>query len=269
MLPFALLGAARAACPATASDFSSEIVQAESSFEQMRVDAFAEAWRTLEASVACASERVDPATAARIHRLEGLRAWLVHDDAGASAAFSAARAADPTLSWAESLAPRGHPVRVLFDAATVGATSRQPLPAPVAGTLLMDGTASTSRPGLWPTVAQYQDEHAAIAASAYLRHGDAMFAYPLPPPAPPPAAPTRRPFRASWPIAAGALAGAAAAGVTWGLAKSSWNEFHDPGTPAADLAELRSRTNGLWGASLGAASVAVGLGVTAVVVGRW
>jgi hypothetical protein len=165
-----------ASCPVPVGQLEGAVDSAQLAFTRMDAGAFRAASDVAFAGVECLAEPVPRATAARLHRLRGLRAFVDGDDPGARAAFSAARAADPAYRFPAALLPTDHPARALFDEATLGLEHRSFVPRPTTGALQFDGAPAGSRPSTRATVMVVLDGQGRVARSAYLWPDD-----PLPP----------------------------------------------------------------------------------------
>jgi hypothetical protein len=276
MLPLALIAHVAAACPAGVAALRADLDAAEQSFGAMSLDGFSSAVMTFNSDLVCASEAVPPDLAARAHRVEGLRAFVANDTVAATRAFSAAQAIDPGYRFPDAIVPPGHQVVQLYGAAALGATARAPVAAPARGRLLIDGQPAGDRPTDWPATAQLVAPNGSVTTSAYLRPGDALFAYEVGTAKAASVATrpgTPRKSHASVPLAILGGVALVGAGAAWGLAYDAHNDFDEANADATTsydrLKELQARTNDRWWVSMGALGVAGGLGLTAVVVGKW
>ncbi len=208
---------------------------------------FAVAVDAMRRILPCVTEPVDAATAAHVHRVEGLAAFAVRDLAATRLAFSAARATDPSWVLPEAVAAQGSPLRAEWSRV-------EPLPgtvrlaAPRRGELRVDGVATLQRPEARPTLVQVVDERGLAVTSAWVPAGGNVPAY------------ARKPG-AGWWIAAGASAvgGAALLGGAY-VADDDYRHS----TTEVEAEGARTRVNGLAGAAVGAGALALGLGVFCV-----
>lgn len=218
-------------------------------------DAFQAGMTRVEAGVPCLTEVLTPARAARIHRAEGLQAFLERDLDRARAAFAAARAADPAYAFPVAMVPAANPVRTLYDsAATTGATV--PLPPPAKGKVALDGVVTRARPTDRATLFQLGAD--APTHTAWLAPKDPTPAYRQ----------RGQGFRLPLLVAGGLAAAGSAAlyavadGLTHDVPTGEW-------TGEDDVTALRGRNHGLLLGSAGLGVAAVGSVTTALVWGRW
>lgn len=215
-------------------------------------DSFRAAISRLETAIPCLVEPLVPAEAARVHRALGLSAWLARDTAGATAAFAAARAADPTYTFPEAMVPASNPVRRAYEGApTEGPSTRLPPPR---GQLLLDGVVTRLRVDDRPVVVQI------------VQHSDTTTLW-VPAGAPVPTWPARgKGLRV--PLLIGAGAAAAGAGALYAVAADL---RADPPVPTSedDLQAIGARNHAMVYGAAGLGAAALGLGITAFVVGEW
>ncbi|GDX81169.1 hypothetical protein LBMAG42_29800 [Deltaproteobacteria bacterium] len=195
----------------------------------------------------CVNEPVDPATAAHVHRVEGLAAFAARDLKAARLAFSAAKGVDPAWAMPETVAAEGSPLRAEWTGVAALSETIQ-LPAPRNGELRVDGVTTMQRPEARPALVQVVDERGRAVTSAWVPVGGRLPAY------------AKKPGPGWW-IAAGASAagGAALLGAAY-LA----NDEYQRSTTEVEADAARAQVNGLAGAAAGVGAVAVGLGVFVV-----
>ncbi len=242
-------------------------------FAELDVPRFEAARDRALALLPCLAEPLTPAAAAAVHRVGAIDAFVAGDEPGAAGAFRSVVAAYPAWRLPSDTVPRGHPLRLAFDAA-VGAPPGPvaSLPVPLDATLLLDGRTSLDLPTDRPVILQWIDGAGAVSWTRRLSSGE-------PPPeyvaAPEDAraaylernvitlSPRRRPVELV--VTAGALGVASAA--LYGGAVARGATFRDADTPYDDLGAIRTQTNGLL---VGAAvSFAGALGTGALAVVRW
>jgi len=178
-----------APCPSshTVVDLDRQLLSAEAAIGQLQSDRFLTETEDLTQRVACLAEAATPAFAAHVHRVIGMRAFIGRQGDDVAAAFAAARDADPTYVWPETVLPPAHGIRdQLAEAPALDAV--RPLPRPRGGELRFDGVASTERPVDRPTIMQVLDPDGGVTASGWLHPNDAALPYdatrPLLPPLP-------------------------------------------------------------------------------------
>lgn len=249
MLLLAVAFAAAAPCPVTRSEAElvAALVAAHGAWAQADAAGFDGYVGDARAILPCVAAPLAPASAAAVHRVEGLSAFARRDGAGARKAFAAARAADPAWAPPEDLAPAGSPLRAEWDASTTRA-GLVPLPPPEPGGLWLDGRAASARVAGRPVVFQYVVEANATDTTWVPAGGDV------------PAYPTRPVPVWAW---AGAGVGLVGSGVLLALAYDADADYQGSAS-GAEADDHRSRVNGLAGGSVGLGAVGLGLGVIAV-----
>jgi hypothetical protein len=270
----ALLSLALAAEPADCStalsvaNLEERLRGAEEALAELDAEGFLARSDALVLALTCASEAIPPITAARVHRLQGLRLYIARDEEAAAAAFAAARTADPALSLA-GLIPEGHALHELYGLAPVD-VARLAVPRPREGALRLDGAPTLERADHRPVLFQHLAEDGHVLETDWVPVDSPLPPYdalPLPPGAGGPVLPRHRAGRAmlglgvGLTVTAGALYGAAAASRS-----AFFREHEDWGT--AELEQAQRRTNTLT--TVAAVFGGVGLGSGAVgVVFAW
>lgn len=250
-----LAAAAHAACvPQPLADLRIALDGAESAWG-VDADGFARSAAAADAILACLEAVIDPSTAARVHRVRGLTAYAGRDTAGATAAFAAARSVEPAYNFPDTMVPPGNPLRAIYESATPSSAFKPAAP-PARGMTHFDGTASARRPSAVPTVFQLVEAGRATRTE-WLVAGQSLSYRER-------GAGTRVPLL----VATGAAA--AAGGVLYGIAAMEREKYDtlDYGS-VAELDAQADLVNTLGYAGIGAGALAVGLGATAFVVGRW
>ncbi|MEQ1568536.1 MAG: hypothetical protein ABMA64_23060 [Myxococcota bacterium] len=205
----------------------------------------------------CVEAPIDPALAAAVHEVVGLRAFGRRDPS-AAAAFAAARRTDPSRPPPSERFPA---VGEAWGALSVGDVPTEPLPAPAEGWLAVDGARATERPAGLPVVLQWFHADGTVGGAAYVWAGGAADLYPAAPSVEPPERRGRTAL--AWTTAA---AGGVAV-TTWGLSLAGRARYLDLDRPVpdAELDGLRARTNGLALTSGGAAAVCLASGIALAV----
>jgi hypothetical protein len=269
---------ARAGCPepVTVAVLDGTVGLAEQSAGR-DAQAFGDAVHALRDQLPCLEAVVSPSLAARLHRVEGLQAFV--DGAGERAlmAFAASNRLDPDYRFPATLFPQAHPVARLWARScdlewgwTSAATGD-------AVALWVDGAHSWQRPDRLPSVAQLVRDHG-VVATAYIWPQDDL---PLAPPEPAPVAqlhstgpapghriqvPSQR--RAHVPLGISAGLTALAGGISYALALNTASDYRTNPHSDTELEQLRQRANTLVYVSTGLGGVAVGTGVGAVIAWR-
>ncbi|MDP2310031.1 MAG: hypothetical protein Q8P18_28695 [Pseudomonadota bacterium] len=281
VLLLSLVGVALGECPAHPATLEDSLDRAQLAFSRLDAAVFVRESDEVMREAGCLVEPIAPADAARLHRTSGLREFVSGREDTASEAFAAARAIEPTWMFPESFVPPDHPIRRLYDDARASSRAGVDAPPPALGHLEFDGVVSRRRPADRATLAVLVGPTGEVTDSAYLWPGDPLFDYLIAAPVaepvdapvatlpgPLPASPPRR-RRPTLPLALVAGASAVASGACYAIALDTSQTFWTPGAPAADLPALQQRTNVLYVTSVGAAVLALGTGVGAVVSGVW
>ena len=253
--------AAEPTCPAatTAGDFAAAAQAGETAFADLDMEALSSAKDRAGAALACLREPVAVKQAAAFHRLLAMAGFANHDFTTALAEFHAARRLEPGYAIPATVAPPGHPLVSLYDAALqAGEGDLEPVQAAAGGWILVDGVRGAARPNKISVILQRFDALGQIEASTFLGAGD-----PLPAWAVPPKAVSRKGLHVG--LLAGTGGAVAVSAVLYGLALTAHDDFWNLENSAADaeLPAIAERANTLTYASLGV--VAVGLGTVTVV----
>jgi hypothetical protein len=250
---------ALADCRVSSVDLARTVEQAELAFGSLDVDSFRTNTTRLDAEVKCLRDLASPALAARIHRLEGLRAWIDQDAERSRASFAAARAIEPEYQFPQAMVPVGHPVLNQYELSEPGARFSA-LAVPANARLFLDGTEAVQRADDRAALAQLLHDKGSIRASALLWPGEPMFPYDTKQEA------AKGP---NLPLSIVAAASLALGITTYALAADTHAQFENPNTDVAALPALQESTNTLFFTSVGAGAIALGTGIGAVVAGTW
>jgi hypothetical protein len=262
----------------TSADLVAGLQTARDAYSDLDLDAFRDAIYDVRLVVPCLSEALTPHDAAEVHRFEGLLGFVERDPDRSARAFAAARAIEPMYRFPESLVPAGNGALVDYSAIDPDSGARDRVPAPLDGRILFDGEPEALRPSDFPTLVQLVDGRGVVTATVYLWPGEA-----LPPYAPRPivsesvdddhrsassavGALQTGPNRSL--LTGAAFTGVAAAGLYAGAFVVS-RRYDSQQTELDQLGALRTVNNSLVVASGAAASVALGLGTSAFLVGRF
>lgn len=276
---FLAIGAARAACPASAADVREEVEAGISAYESWAWEEFRSRLVRADRDVDCLSEVLPRPDVARLHLLHAMGAALEKDATAATRAFRGVLAASPAWSPPADVAAPGSLLHDAFDVAReagVGGST-----ALRAGTWYVDGRASATTVPTDRTALVQKLVTGAELRSWYLDGNgvpDDMLPDVLPdvlpsrPPEPSPVATHvttrshRRHGSRGLAIAGGAVA--VASGVGWGLAVVTHRSFGETLDPA-DAERLATLNHG---AVVGAGLLGAGAGgllVGALVKGEW
>lgn len=260
---------ASAACPATAQELRDELDVALEAYGAFDWDGFSAQLTEVDTSLTCLIERVPADTAADLHLVQALGAFMLRDEAQVQVAFRGALAAAPGFALSEELAPPGHPLRALYEQAAA-------VPPPIApqplgpGDWIVDGergltAISTER----TTLVQRMDKDGEVE-TWYLRGGPVPEALLPPPPPPEPERRVRTPpsDRTQALLWSSLGAGVVTAGAV-ALAGGTRNRVEGGVVAADQYGSLRAANRvGLVAAPV-AGAAAIGLGVGAALTWRW
>ena len=242
-------------------EFDESLAAAETAYGDLDLDGFKTALATVEAGIPCVFFGISTTSAARWHRIRGLKAFTDRDIDRAKLEFTAARRLDPGYEFPESLVEPGHVVRDLFQQPTVDVTFVA-APSLEDAFLTFDGERD-KRPVDWAAITQVGiGEGGEVVDSLLLNPSDPLPSLkeylPL--------GKTNKGVRIG--LGAGAGAAAVIAGVLYGAATAKAAKFaaYDPSLQNGDLEAAQKSTNNMVYASIGLSSGAVGLGVAALAV---
>ncbi len=259
-------------CAASSAQLQDDADQAWSDYGSLDEDGFRAATDRMRAHLSCLVEPITRDLAASVHRLVGLRAATDGERDLAALAFAAARAIEPRWRFPESLFPKGHPLRALYEAFPLDLATWAALP-PSSAVVRLDGRTADARPTAWPTIVQVFSADGEVLKSAYLWPEDPLISLPPPEIGPPmasvqaPTLPERDGPR--WVLIGVAAASAGASAILYASADATAAELRDREVNPARSETMRARTNGLVIGSVGAGVVAVGVGTVAVLQVRW
>ena len=258
--------------PATAVNIIEASENAAQAYQDADLNRFFETTSKLEELIPCLAEPLPRNVTAGVHRMMGLRAFIDRKGEKAEAAFGAARVIESAYRFPETMVPPGHPIMTAYESLDVTDPPSKPVASAEGGYFHFDGRPGNERPVTLPTVTQLFNADGGVELSAYLWPADGMFDYIEGSPAAVSGQDTAIDYTKkgpNLPLAISAGGAGLAAGVLYGLASGKNAKFNSPGTAYEDGASLRASANTFALASGGAGVVAVGLGVGAVVAGRW
>ena len=281
-----LFGAAHAASPCaehvSTATLANHISAADVAFSSMDEAAFRTARWSAQRSLTCMGEAIQSGQAAAYYRMEALGSFLDQNHAQTVGFFKSMLQVAPHYILPEPMAPEGHPLRVDFLVAQ-GSTkiAGEPVPRPVDGVIRVDGGVATEFPRDRPYLFQHQTMDGTIPVTAVvgigveypeyasqrgfqdeasgIRRSNTMDGVKG----------TRRGPQVGFNVPLAIVSGgsAIASGITYILAARSAADFDDPSTPRKELGDLRDSTNTMVMVSGAFATVAVGTGVAAVMIG--
>ena len=257
LLSVLLIGTASAA-GCDVDSLTAEVAAARAAFNAMEPEAFTAARQQLGQTLACLDTPVPPPTAAAVHGILALEAYLARDEARTVAAFQAAALADPDFSL-DGWLPERHPIGLEWRLA-------QRLETPTATPF------STKGVEIWvdgrPADGRVLDQPAVLQRTEAGRVSDSLLWVP---PGPTPGwadatAPRVAPEVKRHLILGSLLAASlATTGVVLGVADSAESRFADAATPYDELESLRQRANRMSASGIGTATTYLGL-ATALVI---
>lgn len=236
------------------ADVSRALDAAERAYVTLDLELFEKATTEVDFVVPCLEAMLDVATAARLHRLRALGRFADGDRDGALLELTAAKVLEPTYVFPLDVLPEGFELRLLYegvDPAAGGEVVR--LPRPRAGSLVLDGSATRSRPVDRPVVFQ-RLEGGEVVQTQMLAASDPVPWYP--------GLSQRRTI-----LAVSSLATAAVA-TGFYVAAVQTDARLDAAANEEDLRARARTADLLGGVGLGLYAVAGAGGVAAVVVGR-
>lgn len=279
----AAIPSALAACPASAAQLRADLDLAYSAYASFDMEAFMARAAVVPEETLCLSEVADAHLAAQLHLVIGLQAWVAKDAQAMLAAFRGLRAARPDFVLSPDVAPEGSRVRSVFDAAGEPYTAEPRAAAPGAEawlvvdgreaqrgvptgrTALVQARSDTGAARTWYVsgAALPDDLLAAIDANTPV----ASAREPAVSPSTAAATKSKRGHPSRTLLISG-LAVAAASGAAIAAAAATQESFWATADESeANAYYAQNQVFGYGGYALGAA--AVGLGATAVIVGRW
>ena len=279
MIPLLLLGSrvAAAGCPTpvTSADLIAALEDAKDAYSNLDVTLFRAAMARVDLGIPCSSDELTEHVVAEIHRAEGLLGFLDRATDRSLTAFAAARSIEPNYKFPETLVPVGNPVLADYEQLDPDGGQTMRVGEPVSGRILFDGSQVPARPRNFPTVVQLIDDDGAVTTTAYLWPGEAL---------PPYAAQEVRVAEAGPPINhrnlgmktgpdKGLITGAGvSAGVAAALYAGAYvvhGRYDNPNTRIESLDGLRTVNNSLVLGAGAVAALALTLGTSAFLVGRF
>ncbi len=259
---------AHAGCPAAPSQLRADLDAAYASYvtDDQAWDAHV---AEVEGDLGCLTGRVDSATAAQLHLVRALSAFLARDAAQMQRAFAGVLAAEPGFVLSTEVAPAGNDVRKAFEAArSAGPGGSQRVQSGVGVTLTVDGRPAAELPIERAALAQVTGASGSVQ-SWYLTGASLPDALVQAVEGPARSASTvKKEGHPSRTLLVSGLAVGLASGASLAVAAMDKGAFVASGSQGdADAIYNRNRAFGFTGYGLGIA--AVGLGATAVIVGNW
>lgn len=254
----------------SSSDLIGAMEVAENAWSMADAAGFKSATVSLESLIPCVRDPITRATAARIHRVNGMNGFLSRDPERMQSAFAAARYTQPGFTWPADLVPMDHPVQEHYVALSTENPALERTLPPKEGQSAFDGRQGLDRPTGWPTVHQHLAEDGAVMGTWLLWPDDATPDYPRKAVAGRTGKEDVDKRGARLPMLVGAGTGFLASGVLYGLAAQSSSAYHsDEVRPVDEMDKLRNATNTRYWASVGLAGASTVTTVGAFAVARW
>jgi len=260
-------GAAVAGCDSSETTNEDVVVALEKamvSYGDLDIPAFRESVGELVSLVECLEESIARPTAAEFHRVQGLAAFLDHDEQLCRQRFAAARAIEPDYDFPVNIVPDGNPVLRYYRVLDPNQGAKTTLPYPAEGSIRLDGTPRLERHPDLPVIFQRMDEGGAVVETLVLGPGVSPPTYEVGK-APRPVSANRTLKRALLVAGGGALL---AAGGVYGAAYGSRNSFKKNNTELSptELQRAIKRNHTLVYTSAAVGVVGLGLGGGALVL---
>jgi len=254
-------------CPSSVplSELEEAVSGAESAVLSGDIDATQARLADLSNLLPCLSEPASPAFAARLHRIQGIAAFLKGDESDALPAFLAARLIEPGAPLLPGGGPSAGPIAEAYRTLNTSLASWEAVAAPADAELLLDGSADLERGVDLPVLFQLMPAEGAptvryLPASAPLPEyslAGASASVAAPSEVDPPASGPRRPMLFT------GIGGVVASGVLYGLAWQANQDFEDLRAQSdvtfADASAAQARVNRRSAAAVGGFGVSVAL----------
>jgi len=250
-------------CPevATLSDFEAAARAGEQAFANIDLPALTRAREIALATVPCLGDPVTPSIAADFHRMMAMAAFTAGDEQLVLAEFHAARRLDPGYRVPPEVAPNGHPLVVLYEAAALhdADSELESVIPPLGGTVVIDGTVDGLRPRGLSAIVQVYAQDGLLTHTQYLLPGD-----PSPRFGPVPVDRERnRKRHRDMLISTGGVALVAGGLLT--RARIGENRILDDSRPLTQPRQAQAANNAYYWGAVGVGTFAAGLGVYTVV----
>lgn len=250
------------ACPQmfSASDFFSANAKGEAAFADLDADGLEAAYLESKQVLFCMQGEIQGMMAASFHRMAGMQAFVAGDRERVLQEFSRARLLHQGYEIPDSVAPPGHPLKVLYqEAKTMGEGELQRGVPPEGGWLVVDGVRNGARPVAADVFVQVYTLDGDRQATVFVAAGESMPAWGVE------GSFSKKGLRTPAIVATGVSA--LATGVFFGL---SWKNrllfdgdvASTPCTLGAEqcLDQYKDRTNAMVWSSVGAGALTLGFG---------
>lgn len=246
------------ACPnrTTLEGLQENLLAAETAFSELDVESFSRSLEDLALKLPCVRDAIPADVAARYHRVLGVSLYANGEEIKAFHALQAARTLDQEYQFPEGMFPAGHALVVQFNNLDPKERHKGRVLAPRALNVHFDGKQTRKRPVGRATLLQLSTEENMFRSTQFLHPTDPMPNY-------------EARARLRKPLLIGVSITAALATLFYGSALASRAEFNkqDPRYSLDDLERLQKRTNTLVGVSATLGGLALGGGITVVIVG--
>ena len=245
-------------CPnrTTIEDLQQSMSATEAAFADLDVELFSRSTEDLAIKLPCVRDTIASDVAARYHRLVGIRLFTNGNELEAFQALRAARILDNAYRFPEGMFPSGHELVVQYDALDTKERVKGRVLAPRTLNVLFDGIQTRKRPVGRATLLQFVTKEGTVRTTRLLQANEPMPTYESKP-------------RLRKPILIGTTIASVLAASLYGGALASKAEFENQSarTTLDDLQRWQRRTNRLAGFSATFAGLALGGGISIIIVG--
>ena len=253
----ALFGATEpASASCTARTTTSDLADAAKRAEEALANADADAYRAADDAIAgllpCVDMLVPVTLAAMIHRTGGVRAFLDRDLERAQVRFATARYLEPGYVWPVEMLPASHPIRTAYMEHVLTGLEIEVPPRPRRGVLAVDGRIGRGRLYGLPSILQLVGNDGVPEFTQMVAPFESLPEFDVG---------RSGSLRVS---TVGSIAAAVGAGIFYGAAMNARSTYNDLDTPYSELDGHRQRITGYSIASGTFATVAVGVGIIAI-----
>lgn len=171
LLPALLQYAGAAPCAEVvgSAELLEQVARGEQAFVDRNPNAVYRAADEVRVGLACLARPPLPSDIGRVYVLFALRDFLQRDRDGAIGWLEAAVAVDPAATLPDPSLPANHPLRILLADLPPTTGSREELPRPAEGWLVVDGKPQNTRPLGRPWLFQWVDPSGAVLVGSLVR----------------------------------------------------------------------------------------------------
>lgn len=242
------------------ADFFAANAKGEVAFSDLDEEGLEAAYLESKEALSCMQGEIQGMMAASFHRMTGMQAFVAGDRERVLQEFNRARLLHQGYAIPDNVAPKGHPLKVLYqESKTMGEGELQRGIPPDGGWLVVDGVRSGARPVAADVFIQVYTLDGIRQETVFLRAGEFMPAWGVE------SSFSKERLRKPAIMATGISA--VAIGIFWGL---SWKNRYlfdgdmgaSPCSEGADqcLDQYRDKTNAMVWSSVGASVLTLGFG---------